>query len=45
MPSALVNATLQAAALSACSNLLAQGIKAYQKGVSSTSTAKGILLI
>ena len=33
MPSPLVNATLQAAALSALSNLLAQGIKAYQKGV------------
>ncbi|ETN40608.1 uncharacterized protein HMPREF1541_04885 [Cyphellophora europaea CBS 101466] len=31
MPSPLVNATLQAAVLSALSNLLAQGIKAYQK--------------
>jgi hypothetical protein len=30
----MVNATLQAAALSALSNVLAQGLQAYQKNVS-----------
>jgi hypothetical protein len=34
MPSHMVNATLQAVALSALSNVLAQGLQAYQKNVS-----------
>lgn len=45
MPSPLINATLQAAGLSAISNLLAQGIQAYQKGVRVPSTTSETLLI